>query len=268
MGFGVHVSESCVKYLCRAKYVLRDGDLVLVSVQSSPRPIYSDGGWEACKPKLSIDRSDEEDITKAESNKKRSVRRAKISAMDSILCNPDLVLFVTLTFDGQRVGDRLDYSSCYACLRPWLSNRVQRHGFKYVACTERQRSGGIHFHMLCNSCGLDLIPATNAHTGQPLFQHGRQVYNIGSWSQKFGYTTAVQIGDSWDDRLHTAKYILKYMSKAEKIGGRYLLKGGDLQTPIYRYSNDPIALIAGAEARYVKTVEIPNTGTFMEWDFV
>ena len=65
-----------------------------------------------------------------------------------------------------------------------------------------------------------------------------------------GFTSAEHIQDATLDREKVAKYIFKYMGKQGiegKIGGRYVLSGGDFVKPIYLYSNDPWEFIPTSE---------------------
>ena len=107
-------------------------------------------------------------MEKSKANEWRSIRRARQRAIDQIMCNPDLDAFVTLTLDPARVGNVFDYEETYKLLRPWLSNRVQRNGLKYVLCHERHKKGGIHMHMICNSSALRLVRAVNVKNGREM----------------------------------------------------------------------------------------------------
>ena len=57
------------------------------------------------------------------------------------------------------------------------------------------------------------------------------MYNIDDWN--LGFTTAIRL---YGDRAAVAAYIGKYITKGEKVGGRWYYSGGELQRPRYMYS--------------------------------
>lgn len=203
----------------------------------------------------------------------KSLHRAKMNAFDKILCNPDLDTFATLTISPEYVNDRASWEDVYKRLKIWLSDRVQRRGLKYVICPERHKLGGIHFHALFNSSALRLTPATNAHTGAPLYHNGQPLWNIQDFP--FGFTSAEIVRHATVDREKVAKYIFKYMGKQGvegKIGGRYVLTGGDLKRPIYLYGNDPTEFIPISEDEARESGfyrEADHEGIrYREWSFI
>ena len=198
-------------------------------------------------------------------NQLRAQRRAKLRAYDAILCNPDLDLFATFTFDPSMVNDAKNYSDVYKPLKIWLSNRVSREGLKYVIAPERHKKGGIHFHMLCNDEAMKKTEALSPYNGKPLLHNGKPLYNISDW--RFGFTSAESVSGE-DANTKVAKYIFKYMTKEEgKIGGRYLLMGGDLQKPVYAYGED-MEEFTTEEPKFKKHVEIGDNIIYNEWSFV
>lgn len=261
----------------RAKYfVMPDGTYRLSCVQYLSTCKFHPDGWElresaTAKSKRlfdEIDRLDEEDEEK-HGNHERATRRARIRAFDYIMCNPDLDTFCTFTYAPQSV-DRYSYDECYAVLRPWLSNRVQRAGLKYVICYEKHpTSGALHFHALMNSGALNLIRARYANTGRVMSREGKPLYNIADWA--VGFTTAQIIGDGEDEHTKVSKYIYKYMGKGqEKIGGRYFLAGGDLREPVYFYGDKPKDFFPeGAQPLHTKTVRLCEGAVeYAEYSFI
>ena len=275
----LRAAESEVKFYARAKYYRTpEGITKLVKVQHLSFPSFRLPGFEtpeklpteldalleeaeaeaaavagasssAISPLYDEGASPELD-TESEANRNawKNLHRAKINAFDKILCNPDLDTFATFTISPDSVQDRASWDDVYQRLKVWLSNRVSRHGLKYVICPERHKKGGIHFHALMNSSALRLTPATNAHTGEPLMHNGQPLYNISDFP--FGFTSAERVQNATLDREKVAKYIFKYMGKQGiegKIGGRYALIGGNLATLIYLYSNDPREFIPISE---------------------
>lgn len=284
---------SSTYYNCKAKYIPNpDGGLRLASVQQFSIPKFRPSGWEDREKKtvLKSERHEKkynpydddiescfedlpddvniDDVVAEMRNTCRAVRRAKLAAMDYILCNPELDIFVTLTYGDNENINRIDYDECYKVLKNWLSNRVSRNRLLYVAVCERQKKGGIHFHLLCNSSALSLERACSLYNGTALTHHGKAVYNISDWTA--GFSSAEYItGDNCRDKV--AKYIFKYMSKESfsKIGGRYFLHGGKLKKPVYAYGENAEQFFHD-EAKLVheREVHITDDLIWTEWSFV
>lgn len=262
------------KVTCRAKYFRTpSGELKLAQVQQLGIPTFRLPGFELHRrEKLDELFDDQGDVPTssdtAEQNARRALRRAKINAFDKILANHDLDTFVTFTVSPEAVADRTSWDDVYHRIKVWLSNRVSRSGLKYVICPERHKAGGIHFHAIMNSSALSLVPAINANTDEPMYHNGNPLYNVADWS--FGFTSAERIQSSTLDREKVAKYIFKYMGKQGiegKIGGRYALIGGKLNSPVYRYGNE------AAEFFYGKTPTGEHFSehdgiTYHEWTYI
>lgn len=240
----------------------------LAMVQSFSRQAFLPEGWELLDKPVQEKRERAPQETDALANVIRASRRAKIGAFDLILCNHDIDTFATFTYAPERIDDKNSYDECYQALRPWLSNRVQRSGLKYVVVPERHKSGAIHFHMVANSAALSMEQALSPYTGKPLHHNGNLLYNIRDW--KYGFTSAEIIRGGADDREAVAKYIFKYMGKqaGEKIGGRYFLHGGEMRLPHYEYSNDPREFFDGAAPTNAREVEPLPGVVYREWTFV
>lgn len=267
-------SSNFVKFRCRAKYIPDgNGGLRLAMVQASSRAIFSRDGWEDCADGEAYSlatgqKQEKRELSEAEllDNLARASRRAKVNAFDAILCNRDLDTFATFTFNPEAISDRTAYDQCYDALAPWLSNRVQRRGLKYIIAPERHEKGGIHFHMICNGDALRMERARSAKTGRALSHNGNPLYNVTDWS--FGFTSAEVIRCADADRDAVAKYIFKYMGKqGGKIGGRYLLTGGKLARPVYLYGDMPEEFVSGEACTFEKAVECPGC-TYREWSYI
>lgn len=268
-----------LKKRVRAKYViLPDGQRKLVCVQSFDKPFFLPSGWELDSRSgdvpdfLGEDPDEDPDECSADfsaANIKRASRRAKINAFDIILSNPDLDTFATFTYRPDDALDKSSYDQCFRKLSPWLSNRVQRKGLKYVVVPERHKSGDIHFHGIMNSSALKLETARNPRSGRAIRKNGKVVLNITDWAH--GFTTAQIIGGADVDREKVAKYIFKYMGKqmGTKIGGRYALIGGNnLSKPVYEYSDTVSEFLPDAPPTYEKSVTIGDDLQFTEYSFV
>lgn len=239
-------SDNLVKHNARATYFPTPYGLQLLRIQEFNRAVFLEQGFESVEK--SVEKSllfeqyemqidDEADAEKKKANLSRALRRAKQNVFDMVLCNYDLDLFCTLTYDPEKVEDRSSYASIYRPLRAWLSNMVQRNGFKYILVPERHKKGGLHCHLICNSKALELSPAISPKTGKPLTQNGRLIYNLPQWP--YGFTTAEYIEAGEGSRESVSKYVFKYMGKdaGATIGGRYFLHGGKLEKPRYAYGD-------------------------------
>ena len=266
-------AEHLIYHPVRAKfYPDKDGSYTLAQIQKFSTPKFKESGWEpeVAPPKRATRAKDaEHSDSECGAASERATRRAKITAFDYIMCNPDLNTFATFTYSPQAVENKTSYEECYSKLSVWLSNRVQRSDLKYVMVPEHTKAGDIHFHAIMNDTALRLERAYSAKSGRPLSHHGKPLYNITDW--KYGFTSAELIPDSDGDRRAVAKYIFKYMGKqmGQKIGGRYVLCGGDLQRPIYRYGETERDFLPDTDAIYTRSVEIDSAGlTYDEWSFI
>lgn len=271
-----------ISYCSRAIYYpTADGELRLARVQQFNSPRFREAGWEAREKKERTFVPSPEEIEDLEVGREasaqdveRATRRARKNAFDVIMCNHDLDTFATFTYSPERVEDKADYDECYKYLNTWLSNRVQRKGLKYVCVPERTKKGDIHFHAIMNSTALQLEKAFNPHTGAALTHKGKQLYNVADWKRGFTsaeYITRREAGD--DEREAVSKYIFKYMGKqaGQKIGGRYVLIGGNVARPVIVYGDSAQEFLGDGEPRFQVHKEIDADGSavvYDEWSFV
>lgn len=162
-------------------------------------------------------------------NCRTSAIRAKEHLFGLVMSNPELDMFVTLTFDPRKV-DRYDVKQCSRKMDVWLSNNVQRRGLKYAGTPELHKDGAIHYHLLCNESGLEL--QSSGHK-----RKGKTVYNVQSYP--WGFSTAIRVSKGDNDRCACAGYLCKYITKqilelgGARITGRYMIHGGKLREPVY-----------------------------------
>lgn len=279
-GLFAPVPENLARHKVRAKYILQpDGSLRLVLVQASTRPIFLPSGLELRKAAVSdqnfsdaiydvsITEQEQTPDLPQEENIKRASRRARIRAMDFILCNHDLDTFATLTFDAAKV-QRDSWEKTYNAARSWLSNRVQRNDLKYVMVPEYHKDGkSIHFHAVMNSAALDMVEARYPDSSRLIKKRRagevKQLYNLSDWNA--GFSTLERItGDGSRDKV--AKYIFKYMGKqlGQRIGGRYFLHGGDMASPVYRYGDDVDTFLDGLIPTDSFSVEVAQNIVYTE----
>lgn len=282
-GLFTPIPENLARHKARAKYVpAPDGSLRLAMVQVSTQPIFLPSGLEVRKDSHRSDRVfadaalpavPEEDAAPAlpsDENLKRASRRARIRAMDFILCNPDMDTFGSLTFDPDQV-QRDSWEKTYGAARVWLSNRVQRNDLKYVMVPEYHADGKcIHFHAVMNSAALDMIEARYPNSGRLIKKRRagecKQLYNLTGWK---GFSSLEQItGDGSRDKV--AKYIFKYMGKqlGQRIGGRYFLHGGNMASPVYRYGETVEEFLHGEAETNRFSVDVTQNIVYTEVSYL
>ena len=192
---------------------------------------------------------------------KKSYNRARQQCFDYLMCNADLDTFVTFTVNPEK-ADSFSYADVVSSLSVWLSNRVRRNGLKYILVPEKHQSGRIHFHGIMNRGGLRLVPSGYMKFGKYTLEKERispqdraraqEIYNVKDLS--LGFSTALLI-EGEDAQTKISKYIWKYMTKqgGQKIGGRFYLHGGDLQTPKLVFTNEFFTEAEGALVSYGAT---------------
>lgn len=246
---------SDVTYTCRIKTYPCGGR----EIMACTKPIFKPDGWEErdkAQPHKRDSIPSEDDA--------RAIRRARAAVRDIAMSNP-MSFFVTLTLDPLRI-DRYDPAAVIHRLNGWLSNRVQRHGLKYVLVPERHKDGAVHFHGFFN----DALPMMDSGTvrlaggGKPrkprsvsqrekwLSEGGAVVYNIPGWS--FGFSTALPL---WGEYSQAVSYVLKYIGKdmQGRIGGRWYYSGGALDRPEVEYIDLDFREVAAMPGAYQFTVE-------------
>lgn len=227
-------------YNTRYKYYPRsDGTFSLAETMVTSEPIFNPDGLERSSNDCRASGLPTSEFEKIN----RSKSRAKSKLYDLIMCN-EFSHFCTLTLSPDEI-DRSDYNIIIKKLNTYLANRVRRNGLYYVGVPELHKKGGFHFHFLVN----DVLPLEDSGTclrpagGRPVkvdtaLRQGfdlselRTVYNITDW--KLGFTTAIQL---IGDRVVIANYIGKYITKGDKVGGRWYYSGGDLIRPSFKYDN-------------------------------
>ena len=245
--YGLLLNEYDTHYNARIKYIPTvGGGVKAVQVMVADRNIFNPDGVELAVGKSerrgSADGDDLGIIEDKAEEKAEGSSRAPLAAArrfrDIVDCTPQLNLFVTMTLSPaemeKRLTSRYDYAGIVKLLRPWLSNRVQREGLKYVLVPERHKDGALHFHGFMNEVeSMELVENERGLTTKG----GAMIYNMRGYP--YGYTTACCIGSD-DDRIKAARYCAKYCTKnTECIGGRYYFSGGDLGRPIYKYFHFP-----------------------------
>lgn len=228
-------------YNLRAKlYPDHNGEWRVVEEMCSSSPIFNPDGLESSEESCCASGSNP---TSDADKLNRSRARAKSKVRDLLMCN-DWRWFVTLTLSPEKVDDRKDYKAIIKRLNTYLGNRVRRNGLYYVGVCEAHKDGALHFHFVMNDClsvadsgtyirpsgGKPVKPQTVYRSGYTLDQC-RKVYNVVDWS--LGFTTAIE---TYGRKEQLGNYILKYITKGQKVGGRWYFSGGLLTRPRFVYS--------------------------------
>lgn len=223
----------------------------------SLEPIYDDENEIKSKPK---------DMT----NESRydSVNRAKSRIHDIVRMNTDFKWFVTLTFDPKK-NDSRDVKTVSKIIGQYLSNAVQRNELKYLLVAEYHKSGAIHLHGFIND-SLKMIRSDTVKAPKhekPIkidtarkyglsIEECKPVYNIPSWADRYGYTTAVELDGDFEA---VAKYVTKYITKdSSKIFGHYYLAGGHgliREVPYYVLKTDNPMSVHAEHSSYCEPID-------------
>ena len=187
----------------------------------------------------------------------RAKARARRRVYDLARCG-EFDLFVTVTFDPEKVPGRAEFAEVVKKMNKWLGNRVQRNGLRYLGVPEEHHANaGYHYHFLCNSAALRLVDSGHADA------KGHKVYNVADW--RYGFSTAIFL---YGDACGAAAYLCKYISKQGArlwddestgkkagengpLGGRYYIHGGKIPEPqniVLRLHDDDLAPLLKSEA--------------------
>lgn len=141
-----------------------------------------------------------------------SRRRAFNRGSAILYLNKDkLSTFVTLTYRKQH--------SDYDIIKNDLKNAFSRKGISYLAVVEKHKTGFYHIHAITS----DL---------EHIISLRKNKYSWDDWTKGF---SDVKFLSGTDEKFRVERYIFKYMTKAEKIGGRYFLKSRDLTIKRHSY---------------------------------
>lgn len=141
--------------------------------------------------------------------------------------------FVTLTFDNDRVGDRLDYDNICKYLIKWLNNQKhQNKDLEYLFVCEVHKKGGYHFHGIVKGVSnWKLEKAINPYTNRPIKINGTQIFNLTNY--KLGFTTVSKIKNQEAVTVYISKYITKELLDIKNK--RHYWSSKSLKLPTYQY---------------------------------
>lgn len=155
----------------------------------------------------------------------RSIRNANKRSLDSFYgfakAN-DWEYFFTLTV-SPKYADRYDDGEVKELWRSFQRFCARRSPDVKILCVpERHKRdkehprGALHFHGLMSKSRLDLVPAVDVRTGEPLFSKtGAPLLSIKNW--RYGLNTLAVIPKE-DNYEAVCNYIQKYVTKSGNIG--------------------------------------------------
>lgn len=143
-----------------------------------------------------------------------SRRRAFCRASSILYCNKDiLTTFLTLTYKKQH--------SNYKKILNDMKNHFSRRGIEYIAVVEKHKSGNYHIHAITT----DLPGVVSLR---------KRKFSWSEWKQGF---SDVKFISGTDEKFRVEMYIFKYLVKASKIGGRFVLTSRGLKVKRFSYPN-------------------------------
>jgi hypothetical protein len=147
------------------------------------------------------------DFTKRNKISLESKRQAFKKASDLLFFNDDMTNFVTLTYRKQHKN--------YSMVLDDLKNLSRSEkNFKYIAVVERHKTGCYHIHLITS-----VLATVSLRSGFCSAVH---------WKKGFSDVRSIR---SFDENFNIFKYLFKYLAKADKIGGRWVLKSRNLNKP-------------------------------------
>jgi hypothetical protein len=153
------------------------------------------------KPKKVYDIDDEDRVRNQIIKSDFSLRRSRSNIIRLVNSNPDLKIFITLTFDSHKFGDKpfTDFKECNLIFSNFIKRLKRKYpDLKYLAVPEFQSDyyhrtnirkefgGNIHYHLLSN------LPFIENEKLEKIWDYGfikinniRQVSAVGSYVAKY-----------------------------------------------------------------------------------
>lgn len=141
-----------------------------------------------------------------------SRRRAYSLASLKVALNPDMTVFITLTYDPKRCQKDTYLDD--------LKNFFRHYrGAKYLATFEKhQKNPMYHIHLITN-----IFP--------DVYVNENGYLSCSHWHRGF---SSVKYLNDFDDSFRASKYVFKYITKGEKIKHKYVYSSRNLMTdPVY-----------------------------------
>lgn len=148
------------------------------------------------------------ELERIERSKMIAIKRAKRMIVDLALCN-SFEFFGTLTIDSKRItGDIKEETTQIRVLEKvldLLDNYKQNHSkdFAYILVPEfGEKKKRLHFHIICKGINKE-----------DLFLNEYKRLDWSYFRYKLGFVNLTRIGNARNDKVRTAFYISKYISK-------------------------------------------------------
>ena len=122
--------------------------------------------------------------------------------------------FITLTYSKEKC-DRYDFSACMKLACKWFMNQRNRYAedMQYLIVPEQHKDGAWHVHGLIANCGaMKFVDSGHKYGDRP-------IYNLDGWEN--GFSTAVQVVDTWKISGYITKYITKDLCASTEGKRRY-----------------------------------------------
>lgn len=165
----------------------------------------------------------------------RSLRRSQQLVHDYIVCNR-FEYFCTFTFNPKKFPKCFDPGATRRKITSWLSSQRLYHSpdLQYLCIPERHKSGQIHFHAL-----ISHFNGTLRDSGHK--KDGKVIYNMTGF--RYGFTTAIKIGETDEDYEKVGAYVSKYITKdmSKDFNNHRYLASRNLKKPIKTYNSDLFA---------------------------
>lgn len=162
----------------------------------------------------------------------RSIRRSQQLVKDYIVCNR-FDYFCTFTFNPKKFPKCFDATATRHLITSWFSGQRCYHSpdLKYLAIPERHKSGQIHFHALISH--FNGVLRDSGHK-----KDGRVIYNMTGF--RYGFTTAIKIGETEEDYEKVGAYVGKYITKdmSKDFNNHRYLASRNLKKPIKIQNSD------------------------------
>lgn len=162
----------------------------------------------------------------------RSIRRSQQLVKDYIVCNR-FEYFCTFTFNPKKFPDCHDPLKTRNCMGRWFSGQRMYHSPKlqYLCIPERHKSGQIHFHAL-----ISHFNGTLRDSGHK--RDEKIIFNMTGW--RWGFTTAVKIGDTDEDYEKIGRYVGKYITKdmSKDFNNHRYMASRNLAKPVVTHNSD------------------------------
>lgn len=162
----------------------------------------------------------------------RSIRRSRQLIKDYITCNR-FEYFCTFTFNPKKFPDCFNPGATRRRISQWFSSQRLYHSpdLQYLCIPERHKSGQIHFHALVSH-----FNGTLRDSGHK--KDGKVIYNMTGF--RYGFTTAIKIGDTDEDYEKVGRYVGKYITKdmSKDFNNHRYLASRNLIKPVKKYNSD------------------------------